>query len=235
MQARGIEMIDEIQGPPRWDGPDVLLRQTSFRALAEPRTFRDADGTALAGGAAGQVRRGRGPRHRAHPGRAGPLRRAGRRGGPPPGRRPGPAVAPTWHRRCGARGCPPPSATCAWPGSASSRSGSTRRRRRAPDAGAAGPRWSMGTSPGSSGRASCTPSRSSTRTSCRARRPASSPRTSRTAGPWTRSRAGPSATPAGWRTSWGATVNVPEEIYAQEASASLRAAEQVLGRLIRTG
>jgi uncharacterized glyoxalase superfamily metalloenzyme YdcJ len=45
MQARGVEMIDEIQGPPRWDGPAVLLRQTSFRALAEPRTFRDADGT----------------------------------------------------------------------------------------------------------------------------------------------------------------------------------------------
>ena len=44
MQARGIDMIDEIQGPPRWDGPDVLLRQTSFRALSEPRTFRDADG-----------------------------------------------------------------------------------------------------------------------------------------------------------------------------------------------
>ena len=44
MQARGIEMIDEIQGPPRWDGPDVLLRQTSFRALAEPRTFRNVDG-----------------------------------------------------------------------------------------------------------------------------------------------------------------------------------------------
>jgi uncharacterized glyoxalase superfamily metalloenzyme YdcJ len=44
MQARGIEMIDEIQGPPRWDGPDVLLRQTSFRALSEPRIFRDADG-----------------------------------------------------------------------------------------------------------------------------------------------------------------------------------------------
>ena len=36
-----IEMIDEIQGPPRWHGPDVLLRQTSFRALAEPRTFRE--------------------------------------------------------------------------------------------------------------------------------------------------------------------------------------------------
>ena len=45
MQARGIEMIDEIQGPPRWEGPDVLLRQTSFRALAEPRRFREADGS----------------------------------------------------------------------------------------------------------------------------------------------------------------------------------------------
>ena len=44
MQARGIEMISEIQGPPRWHGPDVLLRQTSFRALSEPRTFRGADG-----------------------------------------------------------------------------------------------------------------------------------------------------------------------------------------------
>jgi uncharacterized glyoxalase superfamily metalloenzyme YdcJ len=45
MIARGITMTDAIQGPPRWDGPDVLLRQTSFRALAEPRRFRDADGT----------------------------------------------------------------------------------------------------------------------------------------------------------------------------------------------
>jgi uncharacterized glyoxalase superfamily metalloenzyme YdcJ len=45
MTARGIAMIDAIQGPPRWQGPDVLLRQTSFRALAEPRRFRDADGT----------------------------------------------------------------------------------------------------------------------------------------------------------------------------------------------
>ncbi|MFW0872398.1 2-oxoadipate dioxygenase/decarboxylase family protein [Rhodococcoides corynebacterioides] len=44
MQARGIEMIDEIQGPPRWGGPDLLLRQTSFRALAEPRRFREPDG-----------------------------------------------------------------------------------------------------------------------------------------------------------------------------------------------
>ncbi|TGD86903.1 VOC family protein [Mycolicibacterium sp. CH28] len=45
MSARGVAMIDAIQGPPRWDGPDVLLRQTSFRALAEPRHFREEDGT----------------------------------------------------------------------------------------------------------------------------------------------------------------------------------------------
>ncbi|MEX1079911.1 MAG: VOC family protein [Homoserinimonas sp.] len=45
MEARGIQMIDSIQGPPRWDGPDMLLRQTSFRALAEPRTFRETDGS----------------------------------------------------------------------------------------------------------------------------------------------------------------------------------------------
>ncbi|MFC7960155.1 2-oxoadipate dioxygenase/decarboxylase [Rhodococcoides kroppenstedtii] len=44
MQARGIEMIDTVQGPPRWGGPDLLLRQTSFRALAEPRRFREPDG-----------------------------------------------------------------------------------------------------------------------------------------------------------------------------------------------
>lgn len=41
----GVAMIDEIQGPPAWEGPDVLLRQTSFRALAEPRTFTDGPGT----------------------------------------------------------------------------------------------------------------------------------------------------------------------------------------------
>lgn len=45
MQARGITMIDEIQGPPGWEGPDVLLRQTSFRALAEERVFRFEDGS----------------------------------------------------------------------------------------------------------------------------------------------------------------------------------------------
>lgn len=45
MEARGIEMIDEIQGPPKVEGPAVLLRQTSFRALAEPRWFRNPDGS----------------------------------------------------------------------------------------------------------------------------------------------------------------------------------------------
>lgn len=45
MTRRGIAMIDAIQGPPRTDGPAVLLRQTSFRALAEPRLFRGRDGT----------------------------------------------------------------------------------------------------------------------------------------------------------------------------------------------
>ena len=49
MQARGIEMIDEIQGPPRWEGPDVLLRQTSFRALSEPRAFKEPDGSITRG------------------------------------------------------------------------------------------------------------------------------------------------------------------------------------------
>jgi len=45
MTERGVQMIDEIQGPPRVDGPAVLLRQTSFRALSEPRTFREPDGS----------------------------------------------------------------------------------------------------------------------------------------------------------------------------------------------
>jgi uncharacterized glyoxalase superfamily metalloenzyme YdcJ len=49
MQERGIEMIDQIQGPPRWEGPDILLRQTSFRALAEPRRFREPDGSVVEG------------------------------------------------------------------------------------------------------------------------------------------------------------------------------------------
>lgn len=49
MTDRGIEMIDTIQGPPAWKGPDVLLRQTSFRALAEPRAMRLADGSIESG------------------------------------------------------------------------------------------------------------------------------------------------------------------------------------------
>ncbi|MFI7100616.1 2-oxoadipate dioxygenase/decarboxylase family protein [Streptomyces sp. NPDC050161] len=49
MGEHGITMIDRIQGPPRWDGPDVLLRQTSFRALAEPRAFREPDGSVTEG------------------------------------------------------------------------------------------------------------------------------------------------------------------------------------------
>lgn len=44
MTERGITMIDAIQGPPATRGPAVLLRQTSFRALAEPRRFRGEDG-----------------------------------------------------------------------------------------------------------------------------------------------------------------------------------------------
>ncbi|WP_081235798.1 2-oxoadipate dioxygenase/decarboxylase [Streptomyces viridosporus] len=49
MTERGIEMIDTIQGPPAWKGPDVLLRQTSFRALAESRAMRSPDGTVISG------------------------------------------------------------------------------------------------------------------------------------------------------------------------------------------
>jgi uncharacterized glyoxalase superfamily metalloenzyme YdcJ len=45
LQSRGLAMIDKIQGPPRWSGPDVLLRQTSFRALDETRPFIEPDGT----------------------------------------------------------------------------------------------------------------------------------------------------------------------------------------------
>jgi uncharacterized glyoxalase superfamily metalloenzyme YdcJ len=49
MTARGVTMTDAIQGPPRWHGPDVLLRQTSFRALSEPRRFREPDGSVVDG------------------------------------------------------------------------------------------------------------------------------------------------------------------------------------------
>lgn len=49
LQDRGLAMIDKIQGPPRWHGPDVLLRQTSFRALDEVRRFVEPDGTVTEG------------------------------------------------------------------------------------------------------------------------------------------------------------------------------------------
>ena len=49
LTGRGITMIDAIQGPPRTDGPAVLLRQTSFRALAEPCLFRGRDGSLSSG------------------------------------------------------------------------------------------------------------------------------------------------------------------------------------------
>ena len=49
MQREGTEMIPRIEGPPRWNGPDVLLRQTSFRALAEPRVLREPDGRVTEG------------------------------------------------------------------------------------------------------------------------------------------------------------------------------------------
>jgi uncharacterized glyoxalase superfamily metalloenzyme YdcJ len=49
MTARGVTMIEAIQGPPRCAGPAVLLRQTSFRALAEPRRFRTDEGAVIDG------------------------------------------------------------------------------------------------------------------------------------------------------------------------------------------
>ena len=86
MQARGIAMIDEIQGPPRWEGPDVLLRQTSFRALAEERLFRASRRDGRRRLAAGPLRRGRAARHRADRHGSRPVRPAGR-GGRPAARR----------------------------------------------------------------------------------------------------------------------------------------------------
>ncbi len=71
MQARGVTMIDDIQGPPAWEGPDVLLRQTSFRALAEPRAFRAARRLGDPRRPAGPLRRGGGPRAWRSPARAG--------------------------------------------------------------------------------------------------------------------------------------------------------------------
>ncbi len=44
MTDEGVEMIEKIQGPLPWAGPDVLLRQTSFRALDETRNVITEDG-----------------------------------------------------------------------------------------------------------------------------------------------------------------------------------------------
>jgi uncharacterized glyoxalase superfamily metalloenzyme YdcJ len=49
MTERGITMTDAIQGPPRTAGPAVLLRQSSFRALAERCLFRRRDGALTSG------------------------------------------------------------------------------------------------------------------------------------------------------------------------------------------
>ncbi len=49
MTGLGVQMLDRIEGPPRWDGPEVLLRQTSFRALAEQRRMREPDGSVVPG------------------------------------------------------------------------------------------------------------------------------------------------------------------------------------------
>ncbi len=49
MTELGVTMIPSIQGPPRWGGPDVLLRQTSFRALDEARPMRFEDGSVRPG------------------------------------------------------------------------------------------------------------------------------------------------------------------------------------------
>jgi hypothetical protein len=44
MQQRGVTMIDEVQGPPRWDGPDVLLGRR--RSAPSPSHERCAQPTA---------------------------------------------------------------------------------------------------------------------------------------------------------------------------------------------
>ena len=131
MGARGITMIDDIQGPPAWEGPDVLLRQTSFRALAEPRAFRLPDGTVTRGDL--RVRFGEVEARGVALTRAGPggVRRGRRRGGRPRpahgggaagGARRGVAPVVPGHRgrACSTPGSPTPST--GW--STGSRSGS---------------------------------------------------------------------------------------------------------------
>jgi uncharacterized glyoxalase superfamily metalloenzyme YdcJ len=49
MRRQGVDMLERIEGPPRWDGPELLLRQTSFKALAEARTMAEPDGSVVQG------------------------------------------------------------------------------------------------------------------------------------------------------------------------------------------
>ena len=176
MQARGIEMIDEIQGPPRWDGPDVLLRQTSFRALAEPRTFRDPDGGISQG--ALRVRFGEVEARGIALTPAGRdlfdelVAEVDRRLADDPDLRRADVAPQVW-----SEGLPATERDLCLASSASSRSvvdPDVAAGRPAPEQAAA---LERGTLPRSSGPACCTPSRSSTRTSCRVPPPASSPRT----------------------------------------------------------
>jgi len=163
MRARGVEMIDEIQGPPGWEGPDVLLRQTSFRALAEERVFRYPDGSVRTG--ALRVRFGEVEQR-------------------------GIALTPrgrTARARCGGGTCRRPSAgwrSRGWRSSPTAWPVRPRPRRRVC------PRWWT--------RVRSCRNRSSTRTSCPARRPGSSAPTSPARAPATRAARRRSTTSRGW-------------------------------------
>ncbi|QTJ68963.1 DUF1338 family protein [Rhodococcus sp. ZPP] len=58
MRALGFTMVDGIYEPPEWDGPAVLLRQTSFRAMSEPHQFISSGGTVVGERFAGAEARG---------------------------------------------------------------------------------------------------------------------------------------------------------------------------------
>ena len=161
MEARGITMIDAIQGPPRWDGPgraappDVVPRARRAAHLPHGRR-RDR-----ARRPAGAVRRGRGPRHRADPRGPRRVRRRGDRDRR--GRRRGPGRGPRLHG--GAAPGDRPRRLAAGP--------SRRPRRSSPPRASAGSptnRWSSLLD--GDRRAAANPS--STRTSSRGPRPASS-------------------------------------------------------------
>ena len=182
MQARGIAMIDEIQGPPAWEGPDVLLRQTSFRALAERRTFRDADGALTEGTL--RVRFGEVEARGVALTAAGRARfdelvaEVDRRLADDPALARADVAPEVWRQ-----GLPATEEALwreAW---AASASGSTTRSRPVGRRRTSERRWSRVSPRDLVGRVRCTWSRSSTRTSCRVPRPGSSPRTSPTPGP----------------------------------------------------